>query len=1156
TLGVSGSAPSGTHFDDTIAVNPPGGSDPNLGNNSATVTTAIGTQADLSIGVTGAPASVQPGGTLTYTETVNNLGPNSASNAVFVDVIPANTTLQSFAFPGGWICSVPGVGATGTIRCTDATLATGAPAVFTLAVTVGAATPAGTVISNTGSVSSDTPDPVAANNSSTASSTVVQADLAVTTSGAPTNVLAGSNITYTQMVSNNGPGTATGVTFTQTIPANTTLASFTAPGGWACVAPPVGGTGTITCTLASLAAGGSASFPVAVTVTGGTANGTVISNTVNVTSTSTDLNLANNTATTVSYVELNTDADLAVSNGAAPIPVVAGNNITYTQVVTNNGPAAAANLAFSEALPANTTLGAAFVGPAGWACTAPAVGATGTISCTIATLASGGTATFTVVAQVNPGTPTGTVISDTASVGSTTSDPNPNNNAASASDTVAPAAGNADVAISLAASPSPVRQGNDLTYSVVVTNNGPATATNVVVRDTFPNTVTFISATGAGPCSLAGSALTCNLGDLNSGSSLNLTWVVEAASATILNDMATVSADQPDPVPANNTASVTTLVTAPTAVKLLSFRALRQGSQVVVVWRTGGESRNLGYFVYREANGQRTRLTPALVAGSALRLRDALERHSAQTYTWTDGEAPAGAVYWLEDVDVSGVRTWHGPVSTESGALPAGLRRPLLLSEVGQQSARGALPSQIGYPVLPESSAPGAAAAAASSATPEVAGALSARTPRLPAQVTQFALAAGPAVKIQVTQPGWYRVTQPQLVAAGLPANADPRFLRLFAEGVEQPIRLTGATAGRGGFGAGAALEFYGTGIDTPYDGTREYWLVAGAQAGLRLPAVNAEPGGGAQPASFLYAVEQRQRSVYFAALLTNDGDNFFGALVSATPVEQTLAAHDVDTASTQPMGLEVALQGVVQDAPHQVAVALNGVTLGHISFQGQEKGDQILDVPPGLLREGSNSITLTAEDGDNDISLVDFLRITYPHLYRAESEALTLTAWPGESVTVDGFRTLPARIVDVSDPARPSELLGATAGSPGDYQVSFSVPGGPASRHTLLVVAQAGIAAVPGLVSNQPSHWHAAQPGADMIILTHPAFASQVAPLVQLRRAQGLKVAVVLTDDVYDEFNFGERSPQAVRDLLAAALANWSVKPRYLLLVGDASID
>ncbi|HUK87139.1 MAG TPA: C25 family cysteine peptidase [Terriglobales bacterium] len=166
------------------------------------------------------------------------------------------------------------------------------------------------------------------------------------------------------------------------------------------------------------------------------------------------------------------------------------------------------------------------------------------------------------------------------------------------------------------------------------------------------------------------------------------------------------------------------------------------------------------------------------------------------------------------------------------------------------------------------------------------------------------------------------------------------------------------------------------------------------------------------------------------------------------------------------------------------------------------------------------------------------------------------MTAWPGESVTVDGFRTLPARVLDLTDPARPSELLGATAGSAGDYQVSFSVPGGPAARHTLLVVAQDGISQAPGLVSNQPSHWHAAQPGADMIILTHPAFVSQLAPLVRLRRAQGLKVAVVLTDDVYDEFNFGERSPQAVRDLLASALANWSVKPRYLLLVGDASID
>jgi len=58
------------------------------------------------------------------------------------------------------------------------------------------------------------------------------------------------------------------------------------------------------------------------------------------------------------------------------------------------------------------------------------------------------------------------------------------------------------------------------------------------------------------------------------------------------------------------------------------------------------------------------------------------------------------------------------------------------------------------------------------------------------------------------------------------------------------------------------------------------------------------------------------------------------------------------------------------------------------------------------------------------------------------------------------------------------------------------------------------------------------------------------------LRQAEGRSVAVVNVDDVYDEFNFGERTPYAIRDFLHTATAAWTNKPHYLLLGGDASVD
>jgi len=117
-------------------------------------------------------------------------------------------------------------------------------------------------------------------------------------------------------------------------------------------------------------------------------------------------------------------------------------------------------------------------------------------------------------------------------------------------------------------------------------------------------------------------------------------------------------------------------------------------------------------------------------------------------------------------------------------------------------------------------------------------------------------------------------------------------------------------------------------------------------------------------------------------------------------------------------------------------------------------------------------------------------------------------------------------------------------------------VPWSPTGRHTLLAFGAGQISKPAQLLANQPSQWHSPQTGSDVVVIAHPSLADAVAPLVDLRRQQGHTVSVVLTDDIYDEFSFGEHNPQALRDFLQTATKNWSTKPKYLLLAGDASVD
>jgi len=162
----------------------------------------------------------------------------------------------------------------------------------------------------------------------------------------------------------------------------------------------------------------------------------------------------------------------------------------------------------------------------------------------------------------------------------------------------------------------------------------------------------------------------------------------------------------------------------------------------------------------------------------------------------------------------------------------------------------------------------------------------------------QFELAARPAVKIFVKHEGWHQVTQPELIKSGLDPNVDPAFLHLYAEGIEQPIKITGATPGPGGFGPQAALQFHGTGIDTQYSGTRVYWLVADGDPGQRIHKLLPSRGSNQPPVNFPFTVELTPHTTYFAALITPTGNNFFGSLISTTPLDQTLYVPHLDKTS------------------------------------------------------------------------------------------------------------------------------------------------------------------------------------------------------------------------------------------------------------------
>jgi len=1123
--------------------------DSNTANNTATVVIGISsiTQADLSVTNSASPNPVTAGNNITYTQVLTNNGRATALTPKLTDTLPAGTTAVSLTGPGGtWTCTLA------TLTCTDsANMNSGTSATFTLVLRVNTTVASGTTISQTDTGSSTTADPNPSNNNATASVQVGDsADLSVTNSANPVPVAAGNNITYTQVVTNSGPSSATTATLTETTPANTTFQSITPPAGWSCVTPAVNSAGTITCTNPSFAPG-TGSFAVVLGVNAGTASGTAINDTVTVSSAVTDPNSANNTATAADVVATATQADLVTTNSASPLSVAAGSDVTYTQSVTNNGPAVTtAGMTFTQTTPPNTNF-QSISAPVGWVCgTVPPIGGTGTITCTDSGtlgVGAGNTANFTLVLQVNAGTPSGTNITETVTASAANMPPGLTTNTASVTVLVANA-NSADMAIVKTGSPNPVTEGSPLIYTLAVTNSGPASATNVIVTDTVPSVETYLSSTTTqGTCSEAGGTVTCQLGTMANAGTATITVLTLPNAPGLVPNTATVTADQTDPNLANNSSTWNETITAPTSVTLQSFSAHQSidkngTNRVMLTWKTGGEAHNLGFNVYREQNGNPVRMNPSMIAGSALLMSGALPKHAGRSYAWIDSSAGAtGTSYWLEDIDLSGTRTMHGPVPVQGGS-PA---------ESDSTASATRLFSQLNQ-VQPTS---------LDGHDSHFVETLPLRSSPTPNQIQkQFELAAQPAVKILVRHEGWYRVTQPDLVKAGLDPKVDPALLHLFAEATEQPLQITGATAGPGGFGPQAAINFFGTGIDTVFSGTRVYWLVAGEGRGARISLMQKSSGSNQPPASYPATVELQPHNIYFAALLTASGQDFFGPLVSPAPVDEVMTLPHLDTSSTQAARIEVKLQGVIVAFPHDVKVMLNGTAIGDVTFTGQDKGTLSMDLPPGLLQDWNNTVTLTAQNGDYDTSLIDTIRITYPHTYVADSDQLKFTGRAGDELKVSGFTSAPT-LLDITDPSRPVQLAPQVTSNNGKYEVAVQVPWtttNPAAslRHTLLAVADDRVSSAAGVRPNHPSHWHRPQPGADIAMVTYEEFAGALEPLVRAHHAEGKSSAIVPINDLYDEFNFGERSPFAIRQFLQAANANWRKPPTYLLLNGRASYD
>ena len=238
--------------------------------------------------------------------------------------------------------------------------------------------------------------------------------------------------------------------------------------------------------------------------------------------------------------------DLAITKSHSG-PLTPGGSGSYQLAVGNagNAPVRGTTTTVSDTLPAELTPTSAS-GP-GWSCAI----AGQTVTCTRSDdLAEGSSyPPITLAVDVDPGA--GTSIDNVASVANP-ADANPANDS---SLDPRPTSPSADLAITKTAAPATVNVGDQVTFTLAVSNNGPSAARNVSVLDSLPTGLELVSVNPSqGSCN---ATISCALGTIARNGSATVTVVARArgdAAGSTLRNSASVSGDQPDPTPGNNNA--------------------------------------------------------------------------------------------------------------------------------------------------------------------------------------------------------------------------------------------------------------------------------------------------------------------------------------------------------------------------------------------------------------------------------------------------------------------------------------------------------------------------------------------------------------------------------------------------------------------------
>jgi uncharacterized repeat protein (TIGR01451 family) len=423
-----------------------------------------------------------------------------------------------------------------------------------------------------------------------------------------------------------------------------------------------------------------------------------------------------------------------------------------------------------------------------------------------------------------------------------------------------------------------------------------------------------------------------------------------------------------------------------------------------------------------------------------------------------------------------------------------------------------------------------------------------------------------PGYRMLVKQEGMYRVTYTDLVTAGVPVDdIIPSTFQVMNMGSEIAIYVAGEADDS--FDAEDYLLFYGQSVASKYTADNVYWLTYGREPGLRIAGRDGTPSAGTTPASYGAELYAEQDSYY---LTSPPGDEELDRFLWDYAYPPSKPSWTYSFALPFPSGdpytatLQLRLLGLVNNAvnpDHHTQVTVNGNLVWDERWDGVVWYTPTISFPQSYLAAGTNTIVLTCP-GDTglayDLVYIDRLKLAYSGLFTTTTDLLPFRyevpgTWKFQVGGLSGDQVL---AFDISDLNAVEQITGGMA-IPAGPGFSFQFTDQITTPVDYLVMLSSELLSPEEIELDAPSYLQSVTNTADYIVLTHPDFYSEVVPLADYRAAQGLRVALIDVQDVYDEFGYGLTGTMPIHGFLDYALDHWQPPvPSYVVLVGDGNYD